>query len=207
MVSLRSTVAVAAIFGSVMSVVPLRAQQTVPDFPIGAIKLPPPAPPRGTLSSPVAPPIRPGQRTAASLESPLQLVDNSHPNIAQAAVQVRGEEGKARQAGLWCNPGIRYEGNGIAVHPEGRNAGVGRTNGRRFPGPQYLTTYRDSGQAPLEPVQHVEDYRESSKATSRREKTGQRFSRYRGPMKTGTKSKFETCRPDEKPKLRSTVFY
>jgi len=129
MVSLRRTAALAATLGIVMSVVPLRAQQTAPDFPKGAIRVPPPAPPVGKLSSTVAPPLRPGESAAASLESLLKLAENNNPTIAQAAAQVRGEEGKARQAGLWYNPDVRYEGNAIGVHPEGRDAGVGRTAG------------------------------------------------------------------------------
>ncbi|MDQ2947028.1 MAG: TolC family protein [Acidobacteriota bacterium] len=63
------------------------------------------------------------------MDSLLKLAQENNPTIAQAAAQLRGEEGKAKQAGLWYNPELRYEDNAIGVHYEGRDGGTGFSAG------------------------------------------------------------------------------
>ncbi|MDQ2947821.1 MAG: TolC family protein [Acidobacteriota bacterium] len=109
---------------------PLGAQQIDSGFPKGAITVPLPAPPLDPAKPTVALPLKPGgQEKSETLESLLKLAEENNPTLVQAAAQVRGEEGQARQAGLWFNPEVRYEGNSIGVHPEGKEAGLGHTAG------------------------------------------------------------------------------
>jgi len=130
MLMIRHGLRSATLLTVLLAVCPLPAQQAAPgEFPKGAITVPPAAPPLGKPGLTTAPPIRPKEAVAANLDSLLKLAEENNPTIAQAAAQVRGEEGKAKQAGLWYNPDVSYEGNSIGVHPEGKNAGVGRTAG------------------------------------------------------------------------------
>ncbi len=126
----RSNPICGAILAGLVLALPLAAQQVEAGFPKGAINVPPSAPALGQPKPTVAPPSRPGgEGKTETLDSLLKLAEENNPTLVQAAAQVRGEAGQAKQAGLWFNPDVSYQGSDIGVHPEGRNAGVGITAG------------------------------------------------------------------------------
>lgn len=105
-------------------------QRTREGFPTGAIQVPSPAPPLGQPKPTLAPAIVPqAGGHSLDIDALLKMAQENNPTLAQAAAQVQGEEGKAKEAGLWYNPVLSYQGSDIGVHPEGRNAGVGSTAG------------------------------------------------------------------------------
>ena len=114
-----------------VAVAPLLAQLPEAGFPKGTISVPAAAPRPGQIQTTTAPPLPSvsKQTEVQSLDSLLKLADENNPTLVQAAAQVRGEEGQAKQAGLWFNPDVSYQGSSIRVHPEGRNSGVGNTAG------------------------------------------------------------------------------
>ena len=106
------------------------AQQIDAGFPHGTISVPSPAPPLGQPKSTVAPALQgDAEAKPQTVDTLLKLAEENNPTLVQAQMQVRGEEGKAKQAGLWYNPDVSYQGSNISVHPEGKNSGVGNTAG------------------------------------------------------------------------------
>jgi|AGTN01.2.fsa_nt_gi Outer membrane protein len=54
-----------------------------------------------------------------------RLAESNNPTIIQARAQIRGERGKAQQAGLWPNPAFQYAGELVGE----RQAGAGEFQG------------------------------------------------------------------------------
>src|SRR5690242_12538349 len=62
-----------------------------------------------------APGEAPGQATI-SLEELERMALANNPTVAQAEAAIRSAEGRRKQAGLWPNPIIGYEADGLAFN-------------------------------------------------------------------------------------------
>src|SRR5262245_15642759 len=53
---------------------------------------------------------------ALTLENLEQMALKNNPTLAQAEAAIQAAEGRRRQAGLWPNPIVGYEGEGLAFN-------------------------------------------------------------------------------------------
>src|SRR5262249_38815809 len=59
------------------------------------------------------------------LEDLEQMALKNNPTLAQAEAAVRAAEGRRKQAGLWPNPTVGYDGEGLAFNPDVRANRIG----------------------------------------------------------------------------------
>lgn len=57
------------------------------------------------------------QSPGLTLEALEQIAIKNNPTLAQAEAAIQAAEGRRRQAGLWPNPIVGYEGEGLAFNP------------------------------------------------------------------------------------------
>jgi cobalt-zinc-cadmium efflux system outer membrane protein len=76
-----------------------------------------PPPPAAQPATAPAPALR--------LEDLEQMALKNNPTLAQARAAVRAAEGRRRQAGLWPNPIVGYDGEGLAFNPDVRANRIG----------------------------------------------------------------------------------
>src|SRR5215472_18408320 len=62
---------------------------------------------------PTAPPVSPTSLPALTLEQLEQMASERNPTLKQAEAELRAAEGRKRQAGLYPNPTMGYQGQEI----------------------------------------------------------------------------------------------
>lgn len=74
--------------------------------------------PTATAQQPTTAPTQNQQSPGLTLEALEQMAIKNNPTLAQAEAAIQAAEGRRRQAGLWPNPVIGYEGDGLAFNSQ-----------------------------------------------------------------------------------------